>query len=269
MSPEAIPFQREADMLASIVMARGRLGGGRPLQPFFEVQTTRGVVDLLFADIDHAILKERRNARVGTLIEAAPVAVVHALSLASPEPRPMATKEIADLIPYTATHLRRSVLPSLESAGWVSRVNAREWLLRCSYRIPVRRLIAIEVKRSKWRSALRQAVPHTQFADATYVALDVTRTPASGIWEDAFALAGLGLLTVRATSESLSDPGASTVARIGRAARRQPRGFARAVVAERVAALSEAGASSGFVGHVFGRFVTTEWGSDPRLVANA
>ena len=254
-------------MLAAIVLTHRRLSGGRTLEPFFEVQTTRGVVDLLFADVDHEVLEERRCERAGTLVESAPVAVVRALALASPEPLP--TSEIANLVPFTATHLRRSILPWLESVGWIARVDNGEWLLRHSYRMPVRRLIAVEVKRAEWRSALQQAAPHTQFADATYVALDATRTPAPGTWEDAFALAGLGLLTVKATHQSLSDPAASTVDRIARAPRRRPRSLARAVVAERVAALSEAGTPTGYVGHVFGRFITTSWGSDPRLAANA
>ncbi len=251
-------------MLAPIVSGRRSFDRTRSLEHFFEVQTTRGVVDVLFADVAHGVMDERRRFGLVTLTELAPVAVLRAMTAISSRPRPFPAGEIAELVPFSVSHVRRAILPGLESCGWIAQAEGGKWVLNHPYRIPVRKLIAVEVKRSKWRVAVRQAISHTEFADATYVALDAARMPTADSWERPFAFAGLGVLSVGATSASPDDPTAR-VTRVICAVRQRPHGLARAVVAERVAALSESGATAGQVRHVFGQFVTSAWGADPRL----
>lgn len=260
-----IPFEREADMLASIVRAFPAVRG-RPLRAFFEVQTMQGIADIVLVDLIDEALREREQSGQGSLTEAGHIAVVHALSTSGDVA--MSTGQIADCARTSASHLRRSIIPSLIAAEWVRPAGLGEWQLRNPYRSPVRRIVAIEVKRSEWRTAIRQVLPHTEFANATYVALDAARTPSGDGWTGPFLTAGVGLVAVQATPAVINDPASASVTRVVRARERRPRGLARSVLAERIASLSRSGISSGRLGAVFGRIITSRWGVDVRIASN-
>ncbi len=257
-------FVREADMLAPLLSWSPELRLPAGAEPYFEVQTSQGVVDLLLVVLDEAVVAARRATGLPALAEPAALAAVSALTtLAAVEDgeAPGATaRDLAPHVPVGVDHLRRRVLPGLSEMGWVSQGEAGRWRARLRYLAPLRQVMAVEVKRGEWRRALGQAVAHTAFADSTYVALDAARTPPLATLAPAFASAGVGLISVRAS-------GRMTVERQLAARRRRAwNGAARALVGERVLALAAAGTRAGSVGPVFGRFFTTSAGSDPRLV---
>lgn len=230
--------------------------------PYFEVQTMRGVVDLLMAEVDESALVSRERWSLPPVVDAPAVAVLLALSRAeavvdAAGSRALRVTELAPEVGMSESHLRRSVMPALADSGWLER-SGDEWRARLRYQQPMRRIVAVEVKRDKWQKALAQAVHHTSFADATYVALDGARSPHVERASGAFFLAGVGLVAVHAP------PAQRLVSKVIPAAQRRPRGLPRAVVSERVLALRASGARSGPVGHVFGRHLTTSGGEDPR-----
>jgi hypothetical protein len=237
--------------------------------PFFEVQTLKGVVDLLFAYLDETVIMERREKVLPALPEVSAVITLLALSQrdgdAEPNPQ-MRVQEIGVATGISIDHLRRRVLPSLKDSGWIT-CQGRSWQASHPYKIPVRSMTAVEIKRGEWRRALSQAVAHAGFADTTYVALDRASVGDIDVLAEAFEFAGVGLLLVsRQDDDQCSVPAVHTPIK---ARRRRPRGLSHAVVAERVLALAEAGRRSGDVGHVFGKHLTTSSGSDPRFQASS
>lgn len=254
-------FAREADMLPPLVQAKRLILGGHSVgDVYFEVQTMRGVADLLVVVPDGDVLAARWSRGLRPVLEGAGVAVLMALtSLGAIEgcagPGANASS-IGEQVRISVGHLRRTVLPNLAEVGWVV-PDGQAW--RCAYRYqqPMRRIAAVEVKRDRWRQALSQASHHTSFADATYVALDGAREINVPELASPFRLASVGLLTV-------CQGGVPAVRRELPPSQRRPRGLPRAVVAERVAALLASGVRSGPVGHVFGKHLTTSHGEDPR-----
>jgi hypothetical protein len=256
-------FNREADMLAPLVgHAQRVLGFGFSLREYFEVQTTHGVVDLLFVEADESVLAVRSALNLPPIVDATSVATLMALTqLGAWEGADHAGAVMSELfprVPVSGRHLHGRILPALADAGWALPTSSGGWLARKPYRLPVSRIVAVEAKRSEWRRALAQAARHTDFADATYVALDAANVTGLDRLGPAFRFAGVGLLTVSSINEG-------QVERRLKAGRRRPRGLARAVVGERVAALRATGARSGVVGHVFGRFLAASSGVDPRF----
>lgn len=254
-------FTREADMLEPLLAGIPALTPGGMGEPFFEVQTLRGVVDLLFARINKQIVRTRSERQLPALIELPAVAVMLALTeLGAIEDTgdQAHASAIAPRSSVSVGHLRRTVLPKLVESGWV-RSEGRGWVACQAYQVPVSAMTAVEIKRGDWRRALSQAIAHREFA-ATYVALDRGRFTRPGPAVQAFEYTGVGLLTVDA-----DDAVATRVERIvpTRRARRQL--LSKAVVAERVVALIESGRRSGDVPPVFGRFLTTTSGTDPRF----
>jgi hypothetical protein len=265
------PFAREADMLAPLAAERAQMTPRniRGWETYFEVQTLRGVVDILFVVPDANVLATREAFAVPPVTDSAQASTLlalTALSSTSPEALSGASLDIlASLAPVGREHLRRRVLPLLTESGWVTRCNDGTWTIRTGYRIPLKRIVAVEVKRESWRRGLTQAVSHTEFADTTFVALDAAHLPPVSKVQSAFVHAGVGLVSVeRAFSDDLVR--GPNVGVLLAATRQKAQEVARAVVAERVVALREAGAWSGEVGHVFGRHVTTSGGEDPRRV---
>jgi len=230
-------------------------------EPFFEVQTLRGVVDLLYARVSKQVIHTRARHQLPALIEIPAVAVMLALTeLGAIEGNgdPAQASGIAPRSSVSAGHLRRTILPKLVESGWV-RAEGKGWIACQAYQVPVSAMTAVEIKRGDWRRALSQAIAHRDFAD-TYVALDRGRFTRPGSAAQAFEYTGVGLLTVDA-----DDAVDTRVKRIIHARRIRRQVLPRAVVAERVVALIEAGRRSGDVPPVFGRYLTTTSGTDPRF----
>jgi hypothetical protein len=238
-------------------------------ETFFEVQTMHGVVDILFVVPSARALARRVAAELPAVTDPAQVASLLALTevgaVTDSRHTGSRVEEFASWVPVSRGHLQRHVLPALTETGWVVAGGDGTWPIRRRYEIPLERIVAVEVKRGEWRRALSQATPHTDFADATFVALDAARTPSLARVTSAFAHAGVGLVTVA----DIPGDDATVLSHVAvrlRPGRRRRRGLVRAVVAERVIALRDVGVWSGPVGHVFGRQVTTSSGEDPRLM---
>lgn len=253
-------FTREADMLVPLLAGVGQSFVTRLGEPFFEVQTMRGIADLVFANIDNDVISRRLEAQLSPVTEIAEVATL--LTLGPRVPGGVAesfqTKEISERTNLSANHLRSAILPRLTEKGWIS-PKGRGWMLTAEFKPPVRSMTAVEVKRYEWRRALSQAVSYSEFSDAAYVAMDHSRIKNNRLLQPAFEFTGIGLLTVRPGMEQ------GAVERIFTARRKRPRGLPHAVVAERIAALIESQRRSGEVGLVFGKFLTTSSGPDPRF----
>jgi hypothetical protein len=257
-------------MLVPLAVCRAQLAEGeREWETFFEVQTTHGVVDILYVAPDLNVLNDRAQNGVRPVEEVAGVATLLALTaeghvryrdLSQADERYLgaSSRDLASRVPVTHSHLRRHVLPQLVEAGWATREGRDRWLATMSYAIPMRRIVAVEVKRGEWRRALTQAAPHTAFADSTFVALDAARLPDLQVAAPAFTFAGVGLAAVAAHD------GHDSVQVLLAAGKDRSTRLPRAVVAERVAALRAAGLRSGPVTHVFGRVLTSSVDSDPR-----
>lgn len=262
-------------MLAPLVAHQRRFirrtADTQPLEPFFEVQTLRGVADVIFAELDETILLGRKQLGVTSQVDISRVAVLHAYASATRRAKrfiaSLGIHDISNAVGVSVAHLRRDVLPALSAAGWLQRTGRDAWTLAHPYVIPAKRLVAVEVKRSNWRRALSQASSHVDFADSTYVALDTIHIPQNTHWKSAFEYAGVGFIGIQATIATKTVPTSATVRRIISALPRRPRGLARAVVAERIANLAQEGASSGDLTHVFGQQISTAWGADPRRAA--
>lgn len=259
-------FVREADMLepllAGVTSALSKSLG----QPLFEVQTTQGIVDLLFVRPNKAAIEERVRDKLPPLTQIAQVAVMIALtelSAIKPHGQPADARTIARYTSLSSEHIRRNILPHLQASGWITSLRGG-WQATRMYHPPVRGITAIEVKRGDWRRALAQAAAHTDFATTSYVALDETRIRDFSTATRAFELAEVGLLTISKERHDILPTGSVEVL-IKSHRRRRPSPVPRAVVAERSWALIAEGRRSGHVGHVFGRYFTTTSGVDPRL----
>jgi hypothetical protein len=268
---QPIPFTCEADMLVPLAVRREQFAQGeRGWETFFEVQTTHGVVDILFVAPDLTVLNLRAQSGLPPVEDVAGVATLLALTAGghvrrsdlsrADEPHLAASsRDLVSRVPVTHSHLRRHVLPQLVEAGWATLTGHDRWLATMRYAIPMRRIVAVEVKRAEWRRALTQAAPHTAFADSTFVALDAARLPDLQVVAPAFTFAGVGLAGVAAHEDH------GSVQVLVASGQHRSTGLPRAVVAERVAGLRAAGLRSGPVAHVFGRVLTASVDLDPRL----
>ncbi|MDX2393425.1 Rrf2 family transcriptional regulator [Streptomyces sp. DK15] len=259
-------FIRETDMLEPIISGREAFISQRTAwESFFEIQTPQGVADIIFAVFSARRLRDRESWQVQPIQEKATLDAMLALSEAlvidrneGAAHRPLTTSEISEKSFISPSHLRQKVLPHLVDAGWIERSAKAQWIAKHSYECPTTSMYAIEVKRSEWQRALMQAAPHTRFANKTYLAMDSGRLPKSTqILKQALQFAGVGMISVsaehQAPLEMVLDP-----------KRKNPATNERSLVAERVLAVRSSGGNAGEFGHVFGRWVTTSSGPDPR-----
>ncbi|MGI5327508.1 hypothetical protein [Actinomadura nitritigenes] len=253
-------FIREADMLRPIVDNVSHfLSKDDKWEHFYEVQSPKGVVDIVLVIFDEHALEQRNVWGVQPVQERSSLEVLVAMSQAQ-DSSVFTTTDLAEKTLYSRSHLRRRILPSLVDLGWVNRINEREWMCTYRYKSPTASINAIEVKRSEWQRGLMQAASYTEFANKAYLAMDVTKIPKNrqSIYRS-LRHAGVGLISVA------NNPGdQDTLAVKLEASERTKWGNARFVVAERVAAIRESGGNAGAWGHVFGRLVSTSSGEDPR-----
>ncbi|GGY21732.1 hypothetical protein [Streptomyces tanashiensis] len=256
-------FTREADMLDPIVSGRQKFTSLRTRwESFYEVQTSQGVVDLIFAVFLPTHVNEREIWGVHPIQERSALDALTALSQKVSEPQgflTMSTVEIADRVRISPSHLRKKVLPHLVDLGWVERSGKSYWRARHLHKCPTSSIYAIEVKRSEWQRALMQATSHTRFANKTYVAMDASRIPRSPeSFEGAMRFTGIGMISVSADDQH---PPVSVVIE---ARKKSPSSVDRLLVAERLLAIRSSGGNAGEISHVFGQWVTTSSGPDPR-----
>ncbi|MEE1667229.1 hypothetical protein RCR19_17055 [Streptomyces sp. WAC07094] len=260
-------FKREADMLRPLTESRHKFTSPRtPWEYFYEIQTPKGVADLVLAVFNRQVIEDRRKWRVHPIQSKSAIDVIAFLTAShqqweagSRTSPAAATSEIATHTLTSTSHLTQQLMPMLIEYGWVERPGRGQWKVRHPYQCPTTSIYAIEVKRSDWQRALGQAIPHANFANKTFLAMDEARLPK--VKENllsALSHAGVGLLSLSA--DRLKDP----LEVIANPSRRSPKSTERFVVAERLLAVRGSGGNSGFWGHVFGRLITTSNGEDPR-----
>lgn len=260
-------FKREADMLRPLTESRHKFTSSRtPWEYFYEIQTPKGVADLIFAVFNTRVIADRKKWGVHPIQSKSAIDVASFLTATRQQcedgsrPSPVATtSEIASSTLNSTSHLAQQLMPMLIEYGWVERVARGQWQSKHVYQCPTTSLYAMEVKRTDWQRALGQATSHTRFANKTFLAMDAERLPKRrDTLLAALGHAGIGLLSVSA------DPLKEPVTVIANPSRKSPRNNERFVVAERVLAVRGSGGNSGFWGHVFGRLITTSSGDDPR-----
>ncbi len=260
-------FKREADMLRPLTESRHKFTSPRtPWEYFYEIQTPKGVADLIFAVFNKQVIEDRKKWGLHPIQSKSAIDIASSLTAAQQQceagsrPSPIVTtSEIASSILTSPSHITQQLMPMLREFGWVERAGRGQWQSKHAYQCPTTSLYAIEVKRTDWQRALAQASSHTRFANKTFLAMDAERLPKSQhTLLAALNHAGMGLLSISA------DPLTEPLTVIHNPPRKSPRNSERFVVAERVLAVRGSGGNSGFWGHVFGKLITTSSGDDPR-----
>jgi hypothetical protein len=92
-------------------------------------------------------------------------------------------------------------LSTLRRAGAIAMKDSGEVVLQSAFDVMASiRLIAMEIKLSRWREALEQAVTYRKFADKAYVVLDGNQVRLSDRVTSEFAAHGIDLLIQRGAS---------------------------------------------------------------------
>ena len=246
-------FGREADMHEHIARVADALVVGlsehraTELHVLFEVPAAAGIPDVLCVAFHRDEISRRTGLGLAPVLD---VTAVRLLSAVADGPRDMA--HLARAAQVTADHLRRSVIPKLQAAGWLETLTGRGDRAIVSARVPYASVgaavVTVEAKRRDWKGALAQARQHLRCADRAFVGIDAaTPGPLLGLAGE-LARSGIGLLTVDARTAdtrvvALPSP-------------RQPRVDEHAVVAERAWSLVLEGRTTWETFRVFGRDLT-------------
>lgn len=99
---------------------------------------------------------------------------------------------------FLSKHAADSAVSALKRIGAIERRDSGEIELRSEFDVSNSiRLIAIELKLTRWREALEQAIEYRKFADEAYVVLDAAKVEVSPDMTAAFLAEGVGLLMQR------------------------------------------------------------------------
>lgn len=247
-------FAAEADMLGPIAAAVQEFAGPGAVA-VFEVQSAAGIPDVVATVFDEEVVDDRGAG--GFVTDASGVAALLALSDARKSGKSLDAREVASAAGVTPPYARARVLPGLAVRGLVMMTAPGRWTAAQVYRSPARKLVTVEAKLSDWRRGLGQAARHAAGADAAWLVMDGARTRTAVSKADWFRAAGVGLagLALDGTVEPLLEPDSDGILRLR--ARRE-------LLAERLAELHCSGFTSGPVGKVFGRVLTSSTGPDPR-----
>jgi hypothetical protein len=238
-----VRYDLEADMLPPLAEAVDALVVGLPngfdRVVLFEVPAFESIPDMVIAQLDHGVLERRREAAVASVPDLTCVRALIGLTAGV-----VGLDALARRSGVSRAHLRRSVLPKLVEAGWVSDLGAPQ--LRIEFEPVLNWVVTLEAKRSKWREAYTQARRHQRVADRAFVALDAACANPARSWSAEFAAQGLGLVTVDAQTHT---------ATVERRPRRGPKlnVDARHLLGERVVEMTHDGATVGKTFPVFGK----------------
>lgn len=244
--PAAVRYAAEADMLPPLVEAVDALVSGLPNSSdcavLFEVPAFESIPDLVAVQLDHEVVERRRTAGVAPVPDLTCVRALTGLSSGIE-----GLDALAQRSGVTRAHLRRSVIPALSAAGWLS--DPADLRLRAPFEPVLNWVVTVEAKRSKWREAYAQARRQKRVADRAFVALDAASANPARLWSVEFATQGIGLVTVDARTSS---------ATVERRPRRGPRvdDDARHLLSERIVEMTSAGVSVGKTFPVFGQLLS-------------
>lgn len=186
----AEPFRWESEMTPLVESAVGRFArsaGGHDAV-LTEIPAATGIVDLLVVRFDHEAIARRTAVETGPICSRMKIHVLDSVGIG----RWRRIDTIARQVGSNGTALTRSTLVPLADMGLIEVDDGRVrstglWAPAATY------VTAIELKLSKWRSALRQADNFALSSDRTWVVLDQAK--ASGVREhlDRFRSVGIGL----------------------------------------------------------------------------
>ena len=225
----------------------------RQFEVFYELQVGHGVADLVVVQFDHAALRMRLEAGLGPIDEHLAVRTLIALQ----QVRSSSLVDLARMLGVSPGHLRRVTVAKLLEAGWIEKAAAHVRARSVPYRPLATGIVAVEVKRRDWQSAVSQARRYLRFANQTFVTLDAAVVPERAA-RDGAGDDDIGMAVV--------DSKAAQVRLLRTPPWRMPLSPAEfALCAERAWALALGGRRSGPLGHVFGvqRLATAT--PDPRL----
>jgi hypothetical protein len=127
-----------------------------------------GVADLVGAAMSRPGCRDRELLGIATPLDHR--YLVEVLLALKSRPRTPVSR-VADRVSCSESTLRKKVLPRLRSFGLIEKESDDYVSLVVEPPKPTERIVAIEVKQTKWREALLQARRYTFFADQTYVAV--------------------------------------------------------------------------------------------------
>lgn len=244
-------FRYESDMIPVISAALPAMSFGRTtvgeVEVFTEVPAVFGIPDLTAIRFDFAAIAARVEAGVRPLATDAEVRVALAL-----EAQPATISELARGAGYSASYVRRAVLPMLTENGWVTRGDDGDFRRAPAARWVSKRIVTVEAKLRDWSRALGQARRQRLSADAAYIALDMTAVKPIRDSLDRIAAGGIGVIGVDAAS------GRSRVLVRPAPVRSSDSRVGRMLIAERCLEMWQRGERSGQVYPVFGWTAPTE-----------
>jgi hypothetical protein len=153
-----------------------------------EVQTTAGVIDLLAVSFVDTTLATRTASGAAPVTHPRQVQALDAIPLG----RPLRVDTVARRLRTSAEALQRSVLPPLISQGFLDLSHNRVRATGC-WRPVGLELIAVELKLSKWKAAVRQADNAAWNVDGSWVVLDKAAGAAAANASAYFQAFGVGL----------------------------------------------------------------------------
>lgn len=153
-----------------------------------EVPAAQGIADIVAVRFNGDAVRRRADAGVGPMVSPLRLRCLDVLR----RDRPMRTETLARKMGTNARALTRSTLSPLAEMGVVEL--SGDLVRATGAWEPVgTHLTAVELKLSKWRSALRQADNFAQSADRSWVVLDETRATGALAGLETFAAYGVGL----------------------------------------------------------------------------
>jgi hypothetical protein len=187
-------FERENDMIRPLFRSAWRFTPGRTWLTFEEVPAVSGVVDVVRIRPRNAVLMAREAATVSPVTDYAGLRVLLRNECS------FTARDVAEDLGLALPRVSQTILPMLESRGWVSRESRSQWAQTMPYVIPATRVATVELKLHDWRKALWQAMRHATYADASWAALDAVRSRPALEARKAFAHVGVGVLLVDAAA---------------------------------------------------------------------
>ncbi|MFD3687157.1 hypothetical protein ACFWTE_20345 [Nocardiopsis sp. NPDC058631] len=215
-----------------------------PVEVYFEVQSTAGVPDIVLASFDEKVLQERMIQNLSPVTSLPMMATLQFMSEYPEIDSPFATRAISNALGISQGYLSSTILPGLESKGYVEMHKRGWWHLHHRYTPTAALLVTIEVKVKKWKQALFQAKRQGNSSDYAWIIIDDFYAKSAIANREIFEKLGIGLGSL--------DAGGGLKA-ISGAPHRSPAKPHRETLAERVLEMKMSSQNSGPAYPVFGR----------------
>ncbi len=188
-----------------------------------QIPAARGIIDLVAAELDLRAVARRRRREIGPILRPELIQILWVVR----DGKPHRLSTLARIGGWSPSVIGK-LIPTLESMRLV-RVEKGHIEGTGRWEPLGRRLLAIELKRTAWRRALRQASYFTFAADRTLVVMDARSRGAIQNQLDEFTKQRVGLAVVSSSGD---------LRIIRRAPRNRPIGWLHALLAEFVWARS-------------------------------